>query len=138
MKPDLRLPLGPPALLVCLLAAVMAWLVLGGPGPLPWQPRWYVLVHTTLEVFSVVVTMLAFSTGWHGIGSRVPLRVALLAPAALAIGLFDVGHLLLARGLPELAGAAAEAGATVFSLLSRTVGALALFAAALAPRERLV
>jgi diguanylate cyclase (GGDEF)-like protein/PAS domain S-box-containing protein len=129
----LRMPL-----LVALLAACMAWLALGGAAVLPWNPRWFVLVHTTLELFSVVLTMLAFSTGWHGTGRQVPVRVALLAPAALAIGLFDVGHLLLARGVPGLAGAAAEAGATVFSLLSRTLGALALFAAALAPRERMV
>jgi len=126
------------ALLVALLAAFMAWLALTGPESLPWDPRWFVLVHSALEVCSVVVIMLAFSTGWHGIGRRVPVRVALLAPVALAIGLFDVGHLLLARGVPGLSVAAAEAGATVFSLLSRTLGALALFAAALAPRERMV
>jgi diguanylate cyclase (GGDEF)-like protein/PAS domain S-box-containing protein len=138
MKPDLRLPLGPPALLVCLLAAFMAWLVLGGGALLPWAPRWYVPVHTVLEVFSVVVTVLAFSTGWHGTGRQLPVRVALLAPVALAIGLFDVGHLLLARGLPGMPDAATDAGASLFSLLSRTLGTLALFAAALVPRERVV
>ena len=126
------------ALLVALLAAFMAWLALGGAGLVPWEPRWYVPVHTTLEVFSVVVTVLAFSTGWHGTGRQVPVRVALLAPAALAIGLFDVGHLMLARGMPGMDGPAAQAGATAFSLLSRALGALALFAAALAPRERMV
>jgi len=135
MRPALRVP---PGCLVALAAAFMAWLALGGGALLPWAPHWYVPVHTTLEVFSVVVTVLAFSTGWHGTGRQIPLRVALLAPAALAIGLFDVGHLLLARGLPGLPEAAAEGGATVFSLLSRTVGTLALFAAALAPRERTV
>ena len=122
-----RRPLMPPlrlVLLAMLLAAFMAWLLLGGAGPVPWNTRWYVLVHTTLEVFSVVVTMLAFSTGWHGIGSRVPVRVALLAPAALAIGLFDVGHLMLVRGMPGMNGPAVVAGGTAFSLLSRMVGAL--------------
>ena len=114
MRPDLRLPLGPPALLVCLLAAIMAWLVLGGGALLPWAPRWYVPVHTVLEVFSVVVTVLAFSTGWHGTSRQIPVRVALLAPVALAIGLFDVGHLLLARGLPGMPGAATGACASVF------------------------
>jgi len=136
-----RRPLMPPlrlVLLAVLLAAFMAWLLLGGAGPVSWNPRWYVLVHTTLEVFSVVVTMLAFSTGWHGIGSRVPVRVALLAPAALAIGLFDVGHLMLVRGLPGMNGPAVVAGGIAFSLFARMLGALALFAAALAPRERMV
>jgi diguanylate cyclase (GGDEF)-like protein len=135
-RPRLSMPLRL-ALLVASLAAFMAWLALGGAATVPWEPRWFLLVHTALEVFSVVVTMLAFSTGWHGIGRQVPLRVALLAPAALAIGLFDVGHLILARGVPGMDGAAAEAGATVFSLLSRGLGVLVLLAAALAPRERM-
>ena len=138
MRVSLRMPPAPLTLLVCLLAAFMAWLALGGGALLPWAPRWAVPEHTLLEVFSVVVTILAFSTGWHGHGRQVPVRVALLAPVALAIGLFDVGHLLLARGLPGLADTAAEGGATVFSMLSRTLGTLALFAAALAPRERMV
>jgi len=132
MTPPARL-----ALLACLLAAGMAALVFK-PGLLPWQPGWYVLVHTSLEVFSVVVTMLAFSTGWHGIGNRVPLRVALLAPAALAIGLFDIGHLMLVRGLPGLNGQEAVAGGIAFSLIARGLSALVLLAAALAPRERMV
>jgi len=142
MRPRSRIPvpLHPRLLaaLAALLAACMAWLVLGGAALLPWDPRWYVLVHTALEISSVVVTMLAFSTGWHGIGREVPVRVALLAPAALAIGLFDVGHLMLVRGMPGLNGPEAMAGGIAFSLLSRMVGALALFAAALAPRERMV
>ena len=125
-------------LLVAVMATLMGWLALGGLGTSPLQPRWYVLLHTTLEVFSVVVTMLAFSTGWHGIGERVPLRVALLAPAALAIGLLDVGHLMLVRGMPGLSGPAVVAGGTAFSLLARGCAALALLAAALAPRERMV
>jgi diguanylate cyclase (GGDEF)-like protein len=125
------------AMLVACMAALMAWLALGGSSAL-WQPRWYVLAHTVLEMASVVVTMLAFSTGWHGIGKRVPLRVALLAPAALAIGLFDVGHLMLVRGVPGLSGPAVIAGGTAFSLLSRAIGVLVLLAAALAPRERMV
>jgi len=125
-------------LLVAVMATLMGWLALGGLGTSPLQPRWYVLLHTTLEVFSVVVTMLAFSTGFHGIGSRVPVRVALLAPAALAIGLFDVGHIMLVRGMPGMNGPAAVAGGIAFSLLARMLGALALLAAAVAPRERMV
>lgn len=142
MRPRVRLPmlLRPQwrvLLLVALLALFMAWLALDGARRVPWEPRWYMPVHSTIEVFSVVVTMLAFSTGWHGTGRRVPVRVALLAPAALAIALFDVGHLMLARGMPGLDASTAAAGAT-FSLLSRALGALVLLAAALGPHGRMV
>jgi len=138
MTPLQRMTLPARLLLAGLLAAGMAFLAVGGAGLLPWDTRWYVLVHTSLEVFSVVVAMLAFSTGWHGIGNRVPLRVALLAPAALAIGLFDIGHLMLVRGMPGVNGPAAVAGGVAFSLVARALGALVLLAAALAPRERMV
>src|SRR3982751_1521249 len=84
------------ALLGALPAAFMAWLALTGPESLPWDPRWFVLVHSALEVCSVVVIMLAFSTGWHGIGRRGSGRVALLAAGALGVRVFGVGPLLLA------------------------------------------
>ncbi|MFK3736253.1 putative bifunctional diguanylate cyclase/phosphodiesterase [Massilia sp. TN1-12] len=126
------------ALLVAALAAFTAWLALGGAAVLPWQPRWYQSLHTAVEVFSVVVALLVFSTGWHGIGRRTPVRVALLAPAALAVGLFDLGHLMAAEGMPGFGGPGNAATNMAFWLAARTLSALALLGAALAPRERTV
>ena len=126
------------SILTALLAAFMAWLALGHAALLPWDPHWYLMAHTAMEVFSVVIAMLVFSTGWHGIGRDVPIRVALLSPAALAIGLLDIGHLLTVPGMPGLGGPLAVARGIDFWLLARAISAAALLGAAFAPRERIV
>jgi len=121
------------SVLTALLAVFMGWLVLGHAALLPWDPRWYLTAHTAMEVFSVIVAMLVFSTGWHGIGRDMPIRVALLSPTALAVGLLDFGHLMSVAGMPGSAGWGIE-----FWLLARAVSAAALLVAAFAPRERTV
>jgi diguanylate cyclase (GGDEF)-like protein len=126
------------ALAVAVLAACTAWLALGGAAALSWQPRWYLSLHMTVEVFSVVVALLAFTTGWHGISRRIPVRVALLAPAALAVGLLDLAHLMTVQGMPGIGGPGNVTTGIAFWLAARTLGALALLGAALAPRERTV
>ncbi|NIA53676.1 EAL domain-containing protein [Massilia sp. TW-1] len=126
------------SVLTALLAVFMGWLVLGHAALLPWDPRWYLTAHTAMEVFSVVVAMLVFSTGWHGIGRDMPIRVALLSPAALAVGLLDFGHLMSMPGMPGVAGPGDAGRGIEFWLLARAVSAAALLAAAFAPRERTV
>jgi diguanylate cyclase (GGDEF)-like protein len=121
------------SVLTALLAVFMGWLALGHAALLPWDPRWYLTAHTAMEVFSVVVAMLVFSTGWHGIGRDMPIRVALLSPTALLVGLLDFGHLMSVAGMPGSAGRGIE-----FWLLARAVSAAALLVAAFAPRERTV
>jgi diguanylate cyclase (GGDEF)-like protein len=126
------------SILTTLLALFMAWLALGNAARLPWDPRWYLTAHTAMEVFSVVVAMLVFSTGWHGIGRNMPIRVALLSPSALAVGLLDIGHLMSVHGMPGVAGPGSVGRGIEFWLLARLVSAAALLVAAFAPRERTV
>ncbi len=126
------------SILTTLLALFMAWLALGNAARLPWNPHWYLTAHTAMEVFSVVVAMLVFSTGWHGIGRDMPIRVALLSPAALAIGLLDIGHLMSVHGMPGVTGAGSIGRGIEFWLLARLVSAAALLVAGFAPRERTV
>jgi diguanylate cyclase (GGDEF)-like protein len=116
----------------------MAWLALGRGALLPWDPAWYLTAHTAMEVFSVVVALLVFSTGWYGIGRDMPVPEALLAPSALAVGLLDIGHLLTVPGMPGLEAPLAVARGIDFWLLARAVSAAALLGAAFAPRERIV
>jgi diguanylate cyclase (GGDEF)-like protein/PAS domain S-box-containing protein len=123
------------AALVALQVLFMAWLVSGGAAAfLSRQPSWYQQAHTGMEIVSVVVAVLVFSTGWHGTGRRIPAWVALLAPAALVVALIDLGHLL---AMPGLAGPGIRAVGTAFSVLGRTLCALALLGVALAPRGRM-
>jgi diguanylate cyclase (GGDEF)-like protein/PAS domain S-box-containing protein len=126
------------SMLVALLAAFMVWLAFGHAAMLPWQPRWYVPAHTAMEVFAVVVAMMVFSTGWHGIGRTIPVRVALLSPVALAVGLLNIGHLMTIPGMPGLGDAGGVGRAFEFGLLARGMSAVALLVAAFAPRERRV
>jgi diguanylate cyclase (GGDEF)-like protein len=126
------------ALLTALLAAFMGWLALGHAALLPWDPRWYLTAHTAMEVFSVVVAMLVFSTGWHGIGRDMPIRVALLSPVSLVVAVLDVGHLMSVHGMPGVAGPGSVGYGIEFWLLARAVSACALLVAAFAPRERVV
>jgi PAS domain-containing protein len=126
------------SILTALLAAFMAWLALGHAALLPWDPRWYLTAHTAMEVFSVVVAMLVFATGWHGIGRDIPVRVALLSPVALVVALLDIGHLMSVQGMPGVAGPGSVGRGIEFWLLARAVSAGALLVAAFAPRERVV
>jgi diguanylate cyclase (GGDEF)-like protein/PAS domain S-box-containing protein len=125
-------------LLTALLALFMAWLALGHAALLPWDPRWYLTAHTAMEVVAVVVALLVFSTGWHGIGRDMPIRVALLSPTALVVGLLDIGHLMSVQGMPGVAGMGSAGRGIEFWLLARAVGSAALLVAAFAPRERTV
>jgi diguanylate cyclase (GGDEF)-like protein len=124
--------------LVALLAAFMGWLALGHADTLPWQPRWYLPAHTAMEVFAVVVSMMAFSTGWHGVGRMMPIRVALLSPMALAVGLLDIGHLMSVPGMPGLGVSNGMGNAFNLWLMARVLTVLALLAAAVSPRDLMV
>jgi diguanylate cyclase (GGDEF)-like protein/PAS domain S-box-containing protein len=119
--------------LVALLAIGMLVMVTLRGELLLWHLRWYLPVHTTMEIFSVVVAMLIFSTGWHSVDGRVQVRVALLSPAALAVGLFDLAHLMWVPGMPGLDGSRTSLRGIEFWLFARSIGALALLAAAIAP-----
>jgi len=116
-----------------LLAVLTAWLAQGNAAMLPWSPRWYLPVHFGAELFSIVVAMLVFVIGGHSVDGRIPATVALLSPAALAVGLLDIGHLLSMPGMPGLARPASVADGLAFWLLARGAGAVLLLAAALVP-----
>ena len=62
------------ATLVIVLAVLMVAMAVLRTELLQWHARWYLPAHTTMEVFAVVVAMLIFSTGWHSVDGRVPVR----------------------------------------------------------------
>ena len=123
---------------VAALASLVTWLAAGNDGAMPWRPNWYLPTHTAMEVFAVVVAMSVFSTGWHGIGGRIPMRVALLSPAALAVGLLELGHLMTVQGMPGITVPGSVAQGIMFWMAAGSVGAASLLGVALMPRERTV
>jgi diguanylate cyclase (GGDEF)-like protein/PAS domain S-box-containing protein len=121
------------AYLVAVLALLMGAMMTVRAELMLWHARWYLPTHTAMEVFAVVVAALIFSTGWHSVDGRVPVRVAFLSPALLIVCLFDLAHLMFVPGMPGLDGDLSSLRGIEFWLLARSVGALALLAAALAP-----
>jgi diguanylate cyclase (GGDEF)-like protein len=125
------------AYLVAVLGLLMGAMLLGRSELLLWHVRWYLPTHTTMEVLAVVVAALIFSTGWHSVDGRMPLRVTLLSPAMLVVCLFDLAHLMWVPGMPGLDNNLTSVRGVEFWLLARSVGALALLAAAVAPVDRI-
>ncbi len=84
---------GPLALLL-----LLAWL-----APAPPEIKGlaaYLPLHTALEMFAIVVAVLAFAIGWAP-GMPAPRNIVLLSCAFLGSSLLDFGHVLSYAGMPE-------------------------------------
>lgn len=116
-------------------APVLLWLV--------WQPLrgWtfpladFLVFHTGVEVFSVVVALLIFVTGYRAILSSRQTAVVLLGVAFLAVGLFDFLHLLAYEGMPDVLTPNTRQKSIVFWLLARWTAAVALLTYSLLGRQ---
>ncbi len=83
-------------------------------------------IHTVMELFSVVVSMLVFAIGWHSSARHHSQRKIVLACGFLTVGLVDVGHLLSFPGMPVfVTPSSAEKGINFF-LIARLIAALIL------------
>jgi diguanylate cyclase (GGDEF)-like protein len=126
------------SVLIAVLAAATVWIAFVHVSLAQWEPRWYLPVHTAMEVLAVVVAMLVFSTGAQPVDGRMPAAVAVLSTASLAVGVIDFGHLLSVPGMPGLVGPGTAATGIDFWLAARAVGACSLLAAAFTPPDRTI
>lgn len=60
----------------------------------------YLPLHSTLEMFAIVVAALVFAIGWTA-GAPGPRNIVLLGCAFLGFGLLEFGHLLSYQGMPD-------------------------------------
>lgn len=116
-------------LLLLALLLVVSWL-----APLPFEhyeldymPLW---LHTTLEMFSIVVALLSFAVTWNSQKSHRQGYLLLLAAGFLAVGLIDFMHLLSVKGMPDFVTPSGVEKGTNFWLVARFMAALSLTAVA--------
>lgn len=124
------------ALAVGLLAAIAAVHLVILPGPEIPLGNWYLPTHTILEIFSIVVSAMAFAAGWHYLDSRPPLSVAVLAASFLAVALLDLGHTLSFPGMPVFVTESSPSKGIIFWLAARSAGVVAMLAVAIMPPRK--
>lgn len=86
----------------------------------------YVPLHSLAEIFSVVVAMLVFASGWSTAREREAGAVAVVAAGFLGVGLLDCAHLLSYASMPRFVTPSGPAKAIYFWLAARGLAALTM------------
>ena len=98
-----------------------------------WTAESYIAVHSTMEMFAVVVSALVFGVGWSAPREETPGPMVVLAAASLAIALLDFAHLLSWPGMPRFVTPSTTDKTLHFWLAARLMSAGSLAAVALGP-----
>lgn len=91
----------------------------------------FLVLHTTLEVASIVVAMLGFGIAWDAYARERPGNIVILGAVLFGAALLDFGHTLSYAGMPELLTPASPGKAIGFWLPARLLVAVGLLAIAL-------
>lgn len=129
-----------------LYPSMVGWTLLALALPLLWwvahpvrqiviDPAMFVFWHTSVELFSVVVALLVFVTGYRAILSARKGAVVLLGIAFLGVGLFDFLHTLSYAGMPNALTTNTPHKSIFFWLAARMLAASALLVYAWMPRR---
>lgn len=116
-----------------LLTLLVVWRV--QPAPLLDDGHW-IMLHPLLELFSVMVSLLIFSAGWHFQARRKDQPLLLVSTVFLITGLLDFAHTVTYAGFPELLHTNSQQ-TLFFSLVVRGLVAVGLLAAVLRWPKRL-
>lgn len=122
----------------------VGWVLLGLAVPLLWwvsqpstqvvfTPSLFVFWHSVVELFSVVVAMLVFVTGYRAFLSAREGAVVLLGVAFLGVGLLDFLHALSYVGMPDAMTVNTPQKSIFFWLAARLLAASALLTYACLP-----
>ena len=91
----------------------------------------YVPLHTFMETFAIVVSMLIFGVAWNAYSGERPGNVLILACGFLAVGLIDFAHVISFPGMPDFVTPAGLEKAINFWLAARLLAAGTLLLIAL-------
>lgn len=108
------------------LAAPLLWWVSHSAHRVVPDTAGFLFFHTAMEVFSVVVAMLIFITGYRAIFSIREAAVVPLGIMFLGVGLLDFLHLMSYAGMPDAISPNSAHKSIFFWLAARLLGASAL------------
>lgn len=98
------------------------------------QPQMFPLsLHTVMESFAILVSILIFSVSWNTYSAEQPRTIIIIACGFLCVGLIDFAHMLSYKGMPDFVTPASPQKAVVFWLGARYLNALTLLLVALLP-----
>lgn len=112
--------------LLVALAAPLLWWVSHPARQMVIDTHTFVFLHSAVEIFSVVVAMLIFVTGYRAILSARKGAVVLLGVSFLGVGLLDFLHTMSYVGMPDALTANSPHKSMVFWLAARLLAAGAL------------
>jgi diguanylate cyclase len=95
-----------------------------------------VALHTIMESFSIVVSIMVFAVAWHAYRPTQPSNIIVLACGFLAVALLDFGHMMSYRGMPDFVTPASPQKAIAFWLCARLATAATMLAVAFRPWRR--
>ncbi len=64
--------------------------------------RYYLPLHTTVELLAIMVAFLVFATVWHTPKKQISTSLLFIAGALFAAGWLDFAHALSYKGMPDL------------------------------------
>lgn len=115
------------------LAAPLFWWVLHASQRGLLEPMFFVFSHTAVEMFSVVVAMLIFATGYRAILSQRKGAVVLLGIGFLGVGMLDYLHTMAYAGMPDAITPNSPQKSMYFWVAARLLAAASLLAYVLLP-----
>jgi diguanylate cyclase (GGDEF)-like protein/PAS domain S-box-containing protein len=115
------------------VAAPLLWWVSRADGPTPVHAGTFLLWHTAIEMFAVVVAVLVFITGYRATLSQRQGAVVLLGLAFLGVGMLDFLHAMSYVGMPDMGAPNSPHKSIYFWLAARLLAACALLAYAWLP-----
>jgi diguanylate cyclase (GGDEF)-like protein/PAS domain S-box-containing protein len=113
--------------LIAVAVPLLWWVSRLGQG-VPIDPHHFLLGHTVVEMFAVVVAMLVFITGYRAILSERQGAVVLLGLAFLGVGVLDFLHAMSYSGMPDMLTPNSAHKSIYFWLAARLLAACALLA----------
>ena len=106
-----------------LLAIPLLWWVLSSAHLVQLNPHTFLFFYTAMEIFTVVMAILIFVTGYRAILSIQKSAVVLLGIMFLGVGLLDFLHLMSYTGMPDAISLNTPHKSIFFWLAARLLGA---------------
>lgn len=115
-------------LLFFILIATLAWVAGTGPYLLDMEMSSFLPLHTFMEAFSVMVSVLIFAVGWTLYGIERAKPTLILSCILLSVGILDFVHLLSYPGMPDFISPSSVQKSIYFWLCARSIVAVAMLA----------